>query len=278
MRWYCVLCLRASVLKKSTLRLLNAMVTLTPSSLKTRSSGRGRKSGTTLGFPRGSSVYLIFSLIYSPAFPPVGGAKNPNDIVAIGKPDRQDPAFDLAEAVEPLFTRAVGRILGNDADGIGESQLRLGERHAVLCLVLLVLAVVPVEPGLRHGAKTSMNLAEQPYVRMALLRGPLRSPHRLPEHACGVYRLRGAGVESFRDRADPAPAVVSSSDRCPSWDSFGWKGWGLSLDRPSPGRLRSCAIEVVARRVRNSGHLSGIGGAAGLRRCDSAHRLQALDA
>jgi hypothetical protein len=30
MRWYCVLCLRASVLKKSTLRLLNAMVTLTP--------------------------------------------------------------------------------------------------------------------------------------------------------------------------------------------------------------------------------------------------------
>ena len=63
MRWYCVLCLRASVLKKSTLRLLNAMVTLTPSSLKTRSSGRGRKSGTTLGFPRGSSVYLIFPLM-----------------------------------------------------------------------------------------------------------------------------------------------------------------------------------------------------------------------
>jgi hypothetical protein len=88
--------LRASVLKKSTLRLLNAMVTLTPSSLKTRSSGRGRKSGTTLGFPSGSSVYLIFSLIYPLAFPPVAGAKNPNHIVAIGKPDRQDPAFDLA--------------------------------------------------------------------------------------------------------------------------------------------------------------------------------------
>src|SRR5882762_951737 len=50
MRWYCVLCLRASVLKKSTLRLLNAMVTLTPSSLKTRSSGRGRKSGTAFCF------------------------------------------------------------------------------------------------------------------------------------------------------------------------------------------------------------------------------------
>ncbi len=176
MRWYCVLCLRASVLKKSTLRLLNAMVTLTPSSLKTRSSGRGRKSETTLGFPRGSSVYLIFSLIYPLAFPPVAGAKNPNDIVAIGEPDRQDPAFDLAETVEPLFTGTVRRILGNDADGIGERQLRLGERHAVLCLVFLVLAGIPIEPGFRHGAKTSTNLAGQPYIRMAALRGPLRSP------------------------------------------------------------------------------------------------------
>src|SRR5712691_1163415 len=129
------------------------MVTLTPSSLKTRSSGRGRKSGTTLGFPRGSSVYLIFSLIYSLAFPPVAGAKNPNDIVAVGKPDRQDPAFDLAETGEPLFTGTVRPILGNDTDGIGEGPLRLGERHAVLCLVLLVLAGVPAEPGFRHGER-----------------------------------------------------------------------------------------------------------------------------
>src|SRR2546425_10087984 len=100
------------------------MVTLTPSSLKTRSSGRGRKSGTTLGFPRASSVYLIFSLIYPLAFPPGPGAKNPNDIVAIGKPDRQHPPFELAEAVEPLFTRAVGRLLRTDADVIGERHLR----------------------------------------------------------------------------------------------------------------------------------------------------------
>ena len=41
MRWYCVLCLRASFLKNSTLRLLNEMVTFTPSSRKTRSSGAG---------------------------------------------------------------------------------------------------------------------------------------------------------------------------------------------------------------------------------------------
>ena len=85
-------------------------------------------------------MYLIFPLIYPLAFPPVAGAKNPNDIVAVGKPDRQDPAFDPAETVEPLFTGTARPILGNDADGIGEGQLRLGERHAVLCLAFLVLS------------------------------------------------------------------------------------------------------------------------------------------
>src|SRR5258708_24115586 len=108
------------------------MVTLTPSSLKTRSSGRGRKSGTTLGFPRGSSVYLIFPLIYPLAFPPVAGAKNPNDIAAIGKPERQAPAFDLAATVEPLFTGTIRPILRNDADWFGEGPLLLAERHAAL--------------------------------------------------------------------------------------------------------------------------------------------------
>src|SRR5216684_3010654 len=202
MRWYCVLCLRASVLKKSTLRLLNAMVTLTPSSLKTRSSGRGRKSGTTLGFPRGSSVYLIFPLIYPLAFPPVAGAKDPYHIVAIGKPDRQDPAFDLAETVEPLFTGTVRRILGNDADGIGEDQLRPGERHAVLCLVILVPAGVPAEPGFRHGPKASTNLAEQPYVRMADLRG-LCDPRPYGNGKCGITepKKRISALQRARSRS-----------------------------------------------------------------------------
>src|SRR6185503_4201576 len=71
MRWYCVLCFCASLLKNSTLRLLSAIVTLTPSSRKTKSSGLGRKSGTTFGSPRGSSVYLILSLIDSLSFAPV---------------------------------------------------------------------------------------------------------------------------------------------------------------------------------------------------------------
>ena len=54
--------LRASSLKNSRLRLLNAIVALTPSSRKTRSSGRGRQSGTIFSLPRRSSVYLTFSL------------------------------------------------------------------------------------------------------------------------------------------------------------------------------------------------------------------------
>src|SRR5882724_1799737 len=62
---------RASLLKNSTLRLLNVRVTLIPSSRKTRSSGGGRKSGTTFRRPRGSSVYFIFALIDSLALSPV---------------------------------------------------------------------------------------------------------------------------------------------------------------------------------------------------------------
>src|SRR5882672_8604007 len=72
MRWYWVLCFVASRLKNSTLRLLSARVTFTPSSRKTRSSGAGRKSGTTLGLPKGSSVYLVFALIDPFTLSPLG--------------------------------------------------------------------------------------------------------------------------------------------------------------------------------------------------------------
>src|SRR5690242_7656028 len=108
MRWYCVLCFCASFLKNSTLRLLSAMVTFTPSSRKTKSSGRGRKSGTTSKSPRGSSVYRILSLIDSLSFAPVASPVDANDLGAVGKADCQDAATDLAEAVVPLLARAVG--------------------------------------------------------------------------------------------------------------------------------------------------------------------------
>src|SRR6187549_2729026 len=108
MRWYCVLCFCASLLKKSTLRLLSAIVTLTPSSRKTRSSGRGRKSGTTARSPRGSSVYRIFSLIDPFSFAPVSSPVDADDLGAVRKADRQDSATDLAKAVIAFLSRAVG--------------------------------------------------------------------------------------------------------------------------------------------------------------------------
>src|SRR2546427_12822315 len=129
MRWYCVLCLRASFLKNSTLRLLKEIVTFTPSSRKTRSSGRGRKSGTTSRSPRGSSVYRIFSLIDSPSFLPVSSSVDADHLVAVSKAHGKDAASDLAEAVVPPFGRAVGKVLCDDAPSIGEGELRL--RHCI---------------------------------------------------------------------------------------------------------------------------------------------------
>ncbi len=88
MRWYWVWCFRAVLLKNSTLRLLNAIVTFTPSSRKTRSSGRGRKSGTTFRFPSGSSAYLIFALIDVFPLAPITGAKDADHVLAIRELDR----------------------------------------------------------------------------------------------------------------------------------------------------------------------------------------------
>src|SRR5712691_4942818 len=118
MRWYCVLCFCASPLKNSTLRLLNAIVTLTPSSRKTRSAGRGRKSRTTFTLPSGSAVYLILAVIdcFTPS--PVASAKDSNDILAIREADRQYLAIYSPEAVVPRLTGAVREIFCNHADWI----------------------------------------------------------------------------------------------------------------------------------------------------------------
>src|SRR5258705_8166324 len=123
MRWYCVLCFAASRLKNSTLRLLRARVTLMPSSRNTRSSGAGRKSGTTLGLPKGSSVYLIFALIDSLTFAPIARSKNPNDIGAVRKSCGEDAATHFAKAEVALFVRAVTSIQRYNAAWIGEGEL-----------------------------------------------------------------------------------------------------------------------------------------------------------
>src|SRR6266540_565757 len=150
MRWYCVLCLRASFLKKSTLRLLKEMVTFTPSSRNTRSSGWGRKSGTTFRFPRGSSVYLILSLIDPLSFAPVTGPVDSDHVLTVSKAYCEDAGTHLAETVIPWFAGTVGQVFCDDALRVNEGKLRQREGDAVLFVVLVILVLVPVEPGLRH--------------------------------------------------------------------------------------------------------------------------------
>ena len=58
----------------------------------------------TLRSPSGSSVYLIFLLIDTSAFPPVAGSKNQNDIMPKRKSNGQDSAVDPAKAVVPRLT------------------------------------------------------------------------------------------------------------------------------------------------------------------------------
>jgi hypothetical protein len=82
-----------------------------------------------------------------------------------------------------------------------------------------------------------------------------------------VDRARKTASGRKRSMATGLPVAISSME-----------GLVLSFDQVSVGQLRNCAIEVVASRVRNSGYLLGICGAAGLRRCNSAYRLYALDA
>src|SRR5579859_3441813 len=153
MRWYCVLCFCASLLKNSTLRLVNAIVTLTPSSRKTRSSGRGRKSGTTFGSPSGSSVYLIFPLIDSPSFPPIAGSEDPDYIVTVGKPDGENPAVNPTKTVVAQLPGTMGVVLRDDTPAVDESNLRHRKGHPVLFPVLLVLLRIPIEPRLRHDGR-----------------------------------------------------------------------------------------------------------------------------
>src|SRR2546430_5074121 len=129
MRWYCVPCRSASRLKKSTLCFDNAIVTLTGSSRKTSWSGGGRKSGRTLILPSGSSVYLILLLIDPSAPPQIARSDDPNDIVAIREPHRDDRAADDAEAVVAPFPAAVCDIFCDHATRVSERELRLGEHH-----------------------------------------------------------------------------------------------------------------------------------------------------
>jgi hypothetical protein len=150
MRWYCVPCLWASRLKKSTLYLESAIVILTPSSRNTSASGGGRKSLITFSRPSGSFVYLIRLLIDTLALAPESGAENANDAPAIGESYSEHAATDTAETVVAFFSGAKRQILCDHTEVIGKILLRLNKRHAMLGLVIEVLLGIPIESRLYH--------------------------------------------------------------------------------------------------------------------------------
>lgn len=106
MRWYCVLCFRASPLKNSTLR-LQGNGDLYPFIPKDQIFGRRKKVGNDPKIAEGSSVYLIFSLINTLPFSPIASSIDSNDILPVGKPDRKDPSFHPAKTVVTLLARTV---------------------------------------------------------------------------------------------------------------------------------------------------------------------------
>src|SRR3989304_7810062 len=145
MRWYWVPCLSASRLKNSTLRLERAIVIFTPSSRSIRSSGLGRKSGTTFSFPKGSFVYLIFALINSFALSPVASSKYPDHVITVCEADRHYTFTYHPKAVVSLFHRAVRLVFGEAPLRGGEGDLSLREANAMFALILLILLRVPVK-------------------------------------------------------------------------------------------------------------------------------------
>src|SRR6266700_3636308 len=103
--------------------LLSEIVTLTDSSRNANSAGDGRKSGTILISPSGSSVYFIFVLINRLAFPPVTGSQNANNVVPIRKPYRDNAISDLAKTIVTHFFVAVVHVFSDDTMRIGEGVL-----------------------------------------------------------------------------------------------------------------------------------------------------------
>src|SRR5207244_4603020 len=152
----------AALLNNSTLRLLRASVTLTSSSRNTRSSGDGRKFGTTLNLPSGSSVYLIFVPINVFALSPVTGSEYSDKAGSISEANGKDAASDSAEAEESRLVFAMLQVLGDYAMWIRKRQLRLSESDSVLQLILAVLDWIPIELRCRHWNITS-GLYRKPY-------------------------------------------------------------------------------------------------------------------
>src|SRR5437879_3369429 len=201
------------------------MVTLTPSSRNTRSSGRGRKSGTTLGFPRGSSVYLIFSLIDSLSFTPIACTVNTDYIIAVGESNRDNAAADPAKAVVPPLARAMGQVFRDDTPWVGEGELRYCKGHPMFFLVLVVLARIPLEPRPRHLRRLAQIWRESHTVVWLIFSAAYPVPARGQAHAPTIARWTRSNFPATPGSSSPQDPSCAKS----------WSG-----RRTRAGRARRC--------------------------------------
>jgi hypothetical protein len=133
-RWYCVSPFAAADLKNSTLFLLSVIVIFTSSSRNASSCGDGRKSRTTLGFPIGSFVYLIFALIDSLSLAPVTSTNYPNNTRAMRESNGQYTTRDTPKAeVSPLLAAAVPGVLSDNA--VGSANACCASTNGTPCLL-----------------------------------------------------------------------------------------------------------------------------------------------
>jgi len=99
----------------------------------------------TLTSPIGPSVYVIFLLIDSFAFPPISCAEDADDTFAIREPDRENAFAHATQTEVARLLLAVRHILRNHAQGVGKCVLRQAKGDAVLFPVLPVFLGIPFE-------------------------------------------------------------------------------------------------------------------------------------
>jgi hypothetical protein len=112
-------------------------------------------------------VYLILALIDSLTPPPVTGADDSNDVLAVRKAHRHDAFTHRTEAVVSLLAPAVRKIFGDHAPSVSKRELCLHERDAMLRLVSPVLLRVPLETQPGHPGDDIKENPAEPYERMA---------------------------------------------------------------------------------------------------------------
>src|SRR5262245_24276291 len=216
--WYWVPCFRASFLKKSTLALLKAMVTLTLSWLNTSSCGGVRKSSIIRSLPRGSFVYFIFPFIDSLSSSPITGTKD------------QELRSQLFERIENLQAGPVKVfvIAGDDGEVVPAGRSRnvaVFNRHAPARPLKLPLLFGPnvrdrsieaENPSVQRSHETS-----QPSLQRLLL------PPLFTAHPVGKLREN--------HRASLAVVLFSLEPSCPAPVAVQLRGWTHDVGVQQPG-------------------------------------------